>query len=115
MTKTHYSVGPHGNACGRASARTTTNVYAVTCLLCQGNSQFVAGKKIADDARKAALAAQVPHGVREPWREGDIACRQCGGELFRNLDRTCYGHYDNWACAACGHVESRLTETGMSF
>lgn len=113
--KTHFEHGPHGNACGRASARSTTSVYAVDCLACQKSDQYAAAKDVADAAKHERFMAQVPRQIGEPWREGHIVCRECDGDLFRIGDRTCYGHYQNYVCAACGHVESRLTETGMSF
>lgn len=113
--KRHYSVGPHGNACGRASALNTTNVYNVTCLLCQANDQFLAGKRIADDAKDEAFKAQAPRTYAEPWTKGNITCRECGSDQFRYQGRSCYGHYDDHVCANCGHTESRLTETGMCF
>lgn len=116
MLKTHYEHGPHGTACGRASTHTTTNVYRVTCLSCKSRDQFLVSLKIADDARKAAFEAQVPRQFDEPWhRDQKIICKSCGGDTFRHGGRTCYGHYDNWHCANCDNVESRLTETGMSF
>lgn len=114
--KTHYEHGPHGTACGRASSKTTTNVYRVDCLVCQNRDQFLAAKKIADDAKQAKFMAQVAKPYMEPWQPGEfIICSECKGGNFRLGDRTCYGHYDNFHCANCGHVESRLTETGMMF
>lgn len=113
--KTHYEHGPHGTACGRASSKTTTNVYRVDCGVCQKRDPFVAAKKVADDARHEAFMAQEPRRITEPWKEGHIICRNCDGDLFRIGDRTCYGHYNNFHCANCGNIESRLTETGMSF
>lgn len=113
--KTHYEHGPHGTACGRASTMTTTDVYRVTCLVCQSRDQFLAAKKVADEVRRTAFEAQVPRNFSEPWREGIIICRSCGSENFRQGERTCYGHYDNFHCSNCGHVESRLTETGRAF
>jgi hypothetical protein len=115
VMKTHFEHGPHGNACGRAGRRSTTNVYAVTCLNCQKSDQFLAARRLADDVRHQNFLAQTPRAFREPWKDGNITCRACGGGDFRMGDRTCYGHYENYHCATCGHVESRLTETGMSF
>lgn len=113
--KTHLAIGPHGNACGRVGNKYTTNVYSVTCLSCQNNHQFIEAKRIADEAKQQRFNEQIPRVVSEPWRDGNIECRECGHEYFRMADRTCYGHYDNYVCANCGHTESRLTETGMSF
>ena len=107
-TKTHLTIG-----CGRGK-NTTTDVYRVTCLSCQGTEAYAAAKEVADAEREARFLAQTPRQVREPWREGIITCRECGGDLFRYKGRTCYGHYEDYQCV-CGHVESRLTETGMSF
>lgn len=126
MLKTHYEHGPHGNACGRASARSTTEAGRVTCLACQKSDQFIAAKKVADESRKAAFEAQKPHKIAEPWKQGHIICSgfvydlsdalsKCGNDLFREGDRSCYGHYQSFHCSKCGHIESRLTETGMSF
>lgn len=115
MSKTHYQHGPHGNACGRASNSHTTNVYRVTCLSCQKSDQFLAAREIADSARHQAFMAQEPRVISEPWKYGNVVCRECNGDKFRIGDRTCYGHYENFHCANCGHVESRLTETGMAF
>ena len=115
MTKTHYAHGPHGNACGRASSQSTTNVYRVTCLSCKGKEQFIAALALAEQVRFDAFMATEPRIIREPWREGHIVCSECGGDKFREGDRSCHGHYANYFCANCGHGESRLTETGMSF
>lgn len=107
--KTHLTQG-----CNRGKV-TTTNVYAVTCELCKRSVPYQVAKEVADASRQAAFEAQTPRQVREPWREGVIICSECGGDLFRMGGRTCYGHYQEHVCAACGHSESRLTETGMSF
>lgn len=112
--KTHYEHGPHGNACGRASSNSTTEPHRVTCLVCQKSDQFLAAKSVADAAKHEAFMAQTPRQFREPWKSGNIVC-ECGSDLFRMGNRTCYGHYQNYHCSACGHIESRLTETGMSF
>lgn len=113
-TKTHYAHGPHGNACKRASAKGTTNVYRVDCLACQKSDQFTAAKAEADAKRHETFMAQVPREFKEPWHEGNIECPQ-GHRLFRLGDRTCYGHYENFHCAECGEVVQRMTERGMMF
>lgn len=113
--KRHLAIGPHGNACGRVGKHTTTNVYNVTCLNCQKNDQFIEAKRISDEVKQRQFMEQMPRVIREPWWDGDIECRSCGGKYFRHGDRTCYGHYDNFHCSNCGHVESRLTEIGMAF
>lgn len=114
--KTHYEHGPHGNACGRVGNRSSTDVYRVDCLNCLKAEQFIEAKRIADEVRQAKFEAQVPRTYREPWGELDnITCRICNGDKFRIGPRGLYGHYENYHCAECGHVESRLTEIGMSF
>lgn len=102
------------SACGRGS-RVDTDVYRVDCLKCQGLSEYRLVKEKADAAKHEAFMAQVPRIMGEPWKDGQILCSKCNHDLFRVGDRTCYGHYANFHCANCGHVESRLTETGMSF
>lgn len=110
--KTHFI-----NGCGRE--RKVAAVSQVTCLVCQATPQFIETKANTDAARQAAFEAQVPRTFSEPWHQPygkvPLTCKNCAGRLFRQGDRTCYGHYDNFHCASCGHVESRLTETGMSF
>ena len=117
--KTHFAVKvafstEFASSCGRGK-RMDTNVYDVTCGLCKQRSAFILAKDEADSARHKRFMESIPTRVREPWREGNIECRGCGSDLFRHGDRTCYGHYDNFVCANCGNVESRLTEIGMSF
>jgi hypothetical protein len=113
-TKTHYAHGPHGNACKRASAKGTTNVYRVDCLACQKSDQFTAAKVEADAKRHETFMAQEPREFGEPWKDGIITCMM-GHTLFRYAGRSCYGHYDEYVCAECGDAQSRLTEAGMSF
>lgn len=116
MAKTHYAHGPHGNACKRASAKSTTNVHRVDCLACQKSDQFIAAKAEADAQRHEKFMAQIPRNFMEPWQAGKfLLCSSCGNGFFRIGDRTCCGHYDNFHCSKCGHIESRLTERGMSF
>lgn len=112
--KTHFEHGPHGNACRRASSKSTTNVYRVDCLACQKSDQFIEAKKVADAARHKKFMAQEPREYNEPWRDGVMTCPN-GHTKFRIGDRTCYGHYDNFHCSECDEVVSRLTERGMSF
>lgn len=116
MVKYHL-VTESGPACGRAAKVITDRVFQVTCLNCQKTPVFIEAKADLDAQRKAAFMAQEPRQYIEPWHTKTVAmvCKNCSGELFREGDRTCYGHYANYHCAACGHVESRLTETGMSF
>lgn len=113
--KYHFEVNGK-SACGRGK-NATAIARAVTCLVCKSRPDFIAAKAESDAARQAAFEAQVPREFAEPWhpRPVTIVCRECDGRLFRQGDRTCHGHYANYHCAACGHVESRLTETGMSF
>jgi hypothetical protein len=106
--KTHMN---HG--CGRGK-RTTSNVYQVDCGLCQKTPEYVVSRQIADRKREDEFNAQVPRQFAEPWKNGLIVCG-CGNDTFRYLGRSCYGHYDEFVCAACGSGQSRLTETGMSF
>lgn len=109
MTKTHFT-----NGCGRGQS-TTDDVRRVTCLFCNTSEPFLSAKAAADAAKREAFQAQVPQQFREPWNTGNIVCKSCGNDRFRMGDRTCYGHYENYVCSACGGTESRLTETGMSF
>jgi hypothetical protein len=112
--KTHFGTGPY-SACKRGTGRRITeNVHQVTCLLCTQTDLFIRAKTTADIARKEAFDAQVPRECSAQFG-GPVKCSECSGVLFRIGDRSCYGHYENYHCAGCGHVESRLTETGMSF
>lgn len=111
--KFHFSVNG-SPLCGRG-ARLTSVPRQVTCLVCQRADQFLAALNAENAERHKAFMAQTPREFREPWRDGNVVCRECGGTEFRMGDRTCYGHYENYHCASCGHVESRLTETGMSY
>lgn len=116
MLKTHFTDG--GSACGRGRFH-LPDVSRVTCQVCQTKPAFIEAKAKADAEHKAAFEAQVPRLVMEPWHKPygqvQMVCKGCGGGRFRQGDRTCMGHYDNWHCAGCGHIESRLTETGMCF
>lgn len=115
MLKMHWTDSKKGGpACGRGQ-RVSDNVYAVTCDTCRGREDYHDAWREAEAKRYEAFMAQEPRQFREPWRDGNIVCRECNGELFRIGDRTCYGHYENYHCANCGHIEERLTETGMSF
>lgn len=118
--KRHLSTGRHTKtACNRVVAANTWHTESpasVTCLACQNSGAYQALKAEQDAARLVAFMAQTPRHFGEPWKTGEtITCKTCGGKEFRNGDRTCHGHYDNFHCAECGNVESRLTETGMSF
>lgn len=114
MPKTHFSRNGYV-ACGRTSKRTTGVTSQVTCGHCVQSERFVQADARQRLAAKAAFDAQEPRTVPEPWVSGAFIICTCGGTLFRDSGRTCYGHYDNWVCAACGKTASRLTETGMSF
>lgn len=119
MQKYHFAVKAPFNAvaeaaCGRGR-HIVDNVYRVDCLNCQKQDAFILAKDEAESKRHAAFLAQEPRALAEPWKAGNIVCRNCGGERFRVGDRTCYGHYQDYVCADCSHKESRLTETGMSF
>jgi hypothetical protein len=119
--KTHFAVKPPFDAsetaaCGRGrNGHMTADTYGVTCLSCKGKDSFILAEDEAKSARHARFMAQEPRQMAEPWKDRQVICSKCSGDLFRYGDRTCYGHYQNFHCAACGHVESRLTETGMSF
>ena len=117
MIRTHFSILGLP-ACGRGK-RVTFNVRYVDCRLCQGNSEFIEAKANDALARKEAFDAQTPRQFREPWVDNSsqavITCSTCGGTTFRQGERSCMGHYDNFVCASCGDTTSRLTETGMSF
>jgi hypothetical protein len=99
------------------SLNINTNTFEVTCLVCISRNAFKAAHHKAVEAKHAAFLAIPPREMFEPWHEGNVpmVCSNDGGVLFRIGDRTCYGHYQNFHCASCGHVESRLTETGMSY
>jgi hypothetical protein len=113
MAKIHFNVNGH-NACGR-TGRMLESVNRVTCLNCQKRPEFIEAQVKATAAETEAFLAQEPREFREPWKEGTITCGECLGTLFREANRTCYGHYANYVCAGCGSNQSRLTETGMSF
>lgn len=113
-TKYHFYL-EKGNACGRAGRVITDRVNYVTCLNCKATPEFKEAKADLDAQREAAFQAQEPRQVGEPWQNGLIVCRVDGTDLFRYRGRSCYGHYDDWVCAECGTVASRLTETGMCF
>lgn len=112
--KIHFEING-ASACGRGN-RTHQSVTQVTCGLCAKKDAYIEAMAKAQADKMERFLAQEPTTVREPWeRDKAMACSDCGSLLFRHADRTCYGHYDNWVCANCGHNESRLTETGMSF
>lgn len=114
--RTHFGSKGGTALCGRGK-RVSENVRRVDCLLCQAIPLFARAKTTDALARKEAFDAQVPRQLSEPWHQGNVpmVCRVDGGTLFRMGERTCMGHYQNYVCASCGHAESRLTETGMSF
>jgi DNA-directed RNA polymerase subunit RPC12/RpoP len=101
-------------ACGRGT-RLTENVHQVDCRACGKRPEYIDAMATAQAAKLEAFLAQEPREFAEPWREGKIVCGGCMGTLFREADRTCYGHYANYVCAQCGETTQRLTETGMSF
>lgn len=111
--KSHFAVNDKSE-CGRGKV-ITDKVRRVTCLVCQSREAFVLAKAADDADRLQAFYDQTPRTFAEPWNgKGNIVCN-CGSDLFRQADRTCYGHYDNYVCASCGETTQRLTETGMSF
>lgn len=113
--KTHFMTKA-GRACHLKSVgRNTDNTFAVDCGFCMKKPAFKVAEDAALIAKQEAFDAQEPTAVHEPWGEGMMSCRSCGHMKFRETDRSCYGHYSNHVCANCGNVESRLTETGMSF
>lgn len=120
--KTHFAVKvpfdlTMASACG-IGRRLNDSVYAVDCLNCKSKDAFILAKDEADSAKHAAFMAQEPKKVSEPWHQPygkvPMVCKECGNDTFRHKGRSCHGHYDDHACAKCGHIESRLTETGMS-
>lgn len=113
MAKIHFKKSSRV-ACGR-EGRTTDQVNRVTCLNCKKQPEFIDEQTLALAKEAEAFLAQEPRRFAEPWKPGHIICDQCLGDQFRRGNRTCYGHYDNFVCAACGSTQSRLTETGMSF
>lgn len=115
--KTHYTPdNSNETACGRESKRVTTNTFEVDCRSCIIRNSFQQAHHLAGIEKEKRFLAQPGRTIMEPWRHGEfMSCKSCGGNYFRTGDRTCYGHYDNFHCINCGNVESRLTETGMSF
>lgn len=113
--KIHFNVN-HKPACGR-EGRIADGPFGVTCLACAKQEAYIEAMAKAAADKMERFLAQEPRPITEPWHEGNVpmVCSECGGTLFRVADRTCYGHYQNYTCAGCGHNESRLTETGMSF
>lgn len=110
--KTHLATGPVTTACG-IGRRTSTTPSRVDCRNCQNTPAFGQAKNTADAAIKAAFDAQEPRQFK-PQFGRELVC-ECGSDLFRYKGRSCYGHYDDYVCAACGKETSRITETGMSF
>jgi hypothetical protein len=106
MMKSHFETA-NGPACGRGRV-VTDRVRQVTCLRCQLIPAFLKAKEADDINRLQAFYDQAPRTFAEHWHPGRVTmvCSEC---------RTCYGHYENYHCANCEHVEQRLTETGMSF
>lgn len=122
MRKTHFAIRPpydssETSACGRGKeVYMTSDAFGVTCIPCQNRDEFILAKDEAELERHKAFMAKEPRVYREPWGALDnITCRICNGDKFRIGPRGLYGHYENYHCAECGHVESRLTEKGMSF
>lgn len=118
MPKMHYAKTGNGTGvCGRTPSNphmVSDNTFRTTCLRCASQPEFIDAQAKAAAAKMEAFLAQPPREFREPWRDGTITC-DCGSTMFREADRTCYGHYANYTCAECGANQSRLTETGMSF
>jgi hypothetical protein len=113
--KIHFNVNGR-SACGRGEWLSQPLAPStVTCLVCANQPEFIEAVAAEKVRRMEAFNAQEPRPVKEPWTAGHMICRECLGTLFREADRSCYGHYSNHVCANCGHTESRLTETGMSF
>jgi hypothetical protein len=117
MAKTHFQLEGTIAACGRSPKKwaLTDNALRVTCGQCATKPAYIDALAVAAAEKMERFLAQEPRTIKEPWMEGTMTCSNCGGEKFREADRTCYGHYSNHVCADCGHNESRLTETGMSF
>lgn len=101
--------------CGRNAVWSATEVNRVTCLNCKKQQEFIDAQTEALATEAEAFLAQEPRVVKEPWKDGNITCRNCLGDLFREANRTCHGHYLNFVCANCGETTERLSETGMSF
>lgn len=113
MLKTHYRHNGESE-CGTQSSHLTNHAHEVSCGRCKRKPGFQYAMMAFESAKAQAFTAQVPRRISEPWRDGNIVC-ECGNDTFRIGDRSCYGHYDNYHCAECGEIQSRLTETGMSF
>lgn len=119
--KTHFNPAASATTalCGRSvtGPRWITTVPAsVDCGACKKYPAFTAWQERAEaDAHKAFMAQEPVECVAQFG--GKVVCSKCGGVLFRRAGRSGYGHYENYVCAneSCGHTESRMTETGMSF
>lgn len=130
MTKTHFArfknfENPGATAaayvrtaavCHRSAkpGRLTRDARRVTCLDCKKDVRWHAAWIDQRKAVEAAFEATEPREFSEPWRTGTITCNACGSTRFRAQGRSCYGHYEDYQCADCRKVTSRLTETGMS-
>ncbi len=115
--KIHFSLEGPAVACRFKAKRWTALVSRVDCLRCQKTPEFIEVKAAADKVKQEAFDAQEPRIIREPWHQEVVymVCKACGHNLFRYRGRSCMGHYEDHVCSRCGNVESRLTETGMSF
>lgn len=113
--KTHFRFNGEAE-CGIDSKRLTNLANEVNCKKCMKKKAFKYAIAEYEAQHMRNFMAQPGRTIMEPWKHGEfMSCSSCGGNYFRTGDRTCYGHYDNFHCIKCGHVESRLTETGMSF
>lgn len=114
MTKTHFAPYADGiTACGRFDrARTTTNPHCVSCLPCQRSAGFEAARSAWEVSEALSIAHSTPHGVRNPWGNALIACRNCGRGEFLDAGRSLDTF--NHICVNCGQMNHTMTETGMS-
>lgn len=115
MAKFHLKDTNVGAVCGRVKGLMTDQINRVTCLNCKNQPEYIEAAAAATARETESFLAQEPRQFSEPWKDGTITCDVCLGTLFREGNRTCYGHYANYVCAGCGATQSRLTETGMSF
>lgn len=64
----------------------------------------------------ALVWCEQPMEARHQYHANDsqhyISCKECGGSLFYNVDRSL--DYENHVCAGCGATAHTLTETGAS-
>ena len=115
MLKTHFQVHPPMSldkvaACGRGQ-RLSDSVTRVDCLRCKAQDSYILAYDEYQSAKHAAFEAQTPHTVHNPWANDELTCHNCGGNLFKDLDRDLWTYW--FRCVGCGKNQGYPTETGM--